>query len=99
MGEWWDNTRILYGYQPLGLCEHCDGFGAEFTVQHGLSCKKGGLVGIWHNDVRDEAGALADLALKNGKVTYKPQIYYGKDISATGPAQQANRGLKRGETC
>ena len=49
--------------------------------------------------MRDEAGALADLALNNGKVTYKPQIYYGKDISATGPAQQANRGVMRGETC
>ena len=49
--------------------------------------------------MRDEAGALADLALNNGKVTYKPQIYYGKDISATGPEQQANREVRIEETC
>ena len=40
MEEWRDNTHIRYGYQPLGLCEHCDGCGDGFTVQHGLSCKK-----------------------------------------------------------
>ena len=81
------------------MCEHCDGCGDGFTVQHGLSCEKGDLVGIRHDDVRDEAGALADLELNNGRVTYEPQIYHGKDISATVPAQQANRGLKRGENC
>ena len=37
MEEWQYNTRIRYGYQPLGLCEHCSGCGAGFTVQHGLS--------------------------------------------------------------
>ena len=46
--------------------------------------------------MRNEVGALAALALKNRKVTYEPQIYYGKDISATGPAQQDNRGVSRG---
>ena len=49
--------------------------------------------------MRAEAGALAALALNNGKVTYKPEIYYGKDISETGPAQQANGGVRIGETC
>ena len=49
--------------KPLGLCNACDGCGAPFTVAYALSCKKGGLVSIWHNDTRDKAGALAMHAL------------------------------------
>jgi hypothetical protein len=39
------------------------GCGAGFTVKHGLSCKKGGLVSIRHDDVCDEWAHLCDLAL------------------------------------
>ena len=39
--EWRDNARLCYGWKPLGLCSHCDGFGAGLTVEHVLSCKKG----------------------------------------------------------
>ena len=82
--EWRDNARIRNGLRPTGLCSHCDGCGAGFTVEHGLNCKKGGLVGIRHDDVRNEAGALAAMALSKTKVTYEPMIYYGRDI----PTQQ-----------
>ena len=44
--------------RPIGLCSHCNGYGAGFTVERGLSCKKGGPVSILHNDTRDEAGDL-----------------------------------------
>ena len=84
--EWKDNARIRYGLRPVGLCSHCDGCGAGFTVEHGLNCKKGGLVGIRHDDVRDEAGALAALALTNTKVTYEPKIFYGKETLACQPS-------------
>ena len=80
--EWRDNARLRYGYRPTGLCSHCDGCGAGFTIEHGLSCKKGGLVGIRHDDVRDEAGGLAALALTNSKVSYEPTIFYGRGLTA-----------------
>ncbi|KAL7516855.1 hypothetical protein ACHAWF_000086, partial [Thalassiosira exigua] len=40
-GEWHDNAHIWYGIRPSVLCDRCDGCGAPFSVEHGLSCKKG----------------------------------------------------------
>ena len=81
--EWRDNARIRYGLRPTDLCSHCDGCGSGFTVEHGLSCKKGGLVGIRHDDVRDEAGALAAMALTSSKVTYEPKIFYSRNLKTS----------------
>ena len=88
--EWGDNARLRYGLRPIGLCDHCDGCGAGLTVEHALSCKKGGLVSIRHDDVRDEVGALAVLATTNSKVSFEPLIFYGKNIAAgIGAGKQA----------
>ena len=57
-----------------------------FTVAHALSCKKGGLVSIRHNDARDKAGALAQHALQASKVTYESMINNGRGPNDT--AQQ-----------
>ena len=46
-------------------------------MEHALNCKKGGLVGIRHNDVRDEAGALAELAFPKSCGSYEPYIFHG----------------------
>ena len=75
MEEWRDNARLRYGMRPTNLCSHCDGCKAGFTVEHALSCKKGGLVCVRHDDVRDEAGALAAMALTSSKVSYEPTIF------------------------
>eukprot|EP00957_Ditylum_brightwellii_P019330 1458794-Ditylum_brightwellii.AAC.1 len=45
-----DNLRLRYGYIPLHLSCTCDGCSAKFTVQHALSCPKGGLVLIRHDN-------------------------------------------------
>ena len=93
--EWRDNARIRYGYRPVDLCSHCDGCGAGFTVEHGLSCKKGGLVGIRHDDVRDEAGGLAAMALTQSKVSYEPTIFYGRGLLAGQELQTTIDAKKR----
>ncbi len=41
--EFQDNLAICYGLRPRGLPECCDGCNKPFLVEHGLSCKKGGL--------------------------------------------------------
>ena len=92
MEEWRDSARMRYGWRPTGLCSHCDGCGAGFTVEHALSCKKGGLVCIRHDDVRDEAGALATMALTHSKVTYEPTIFYGRGVTAGQPNNTQQTG-------
>ena len=81
--EWRDNARLRYGLRPIGLCERCDGCGAGFTVEHGLSCKKGGLVVQRHDDCADEAGALSAMALSESRVSYEPEIFYGRGVTAS----------------
>ena len=48
-----------------------------------LSCKKGGLVSIRHNDARNEAGALTMHALQASKVTYEPMLNNGRGPNDT----------------
>ena len=106
--EWRDNIRLRYGMEPLRLCSSCDGCGADFTVEHALSCKVGGLVHIRHDDVRDEAGALAAMAFQKSAVSYEPPIYSGTGVRASqmapGDGNDGDRGdvlvhglWKRGE--
>jgi hypothetical protein len=75
--EFRDNLRLRFGFEPVGLPSHCDGCGAKFTVEHGLQCKKGGLVSVRHDDVADEWGYLCGLALKPSAVDHEPKIYNG----------------------
>ncbi|KAL7481130.1 hypothetical protein ACHAW6_006813 [Cyclotella cf. meneghiniana] len=49
--EWLDNIAIQYNQRPTNLPDQCDGCSASLTLEHGLSCKKGGLVGICHDIV------------------------------------------------
>jgi len=52
--EWSDNCRYRYGFEPTNLPEYCDGCGEQFTTEHDLNCKKGGLVDERHADAADE---------------------------------------------
>ena len=72
--EFMNALRGRCGLKPLGFCNVCDGCGAPFTVAHALSCKKGGLVSIHHNDARDETGTMAQHTLQASTVTHEPMI-------------------------
>ena len=73
-----ENVQIRLNLKVLDLLQHCEGCGAGFSVKHALICKKSGLVSIHHDDVRDEASALAEMALPKSRVSYKPFIFHGK---------------------
>ena len=36
-----------------------------------------------HDDVRDEAGALSAMALSDSRVSYEPEIFYGRGVTAS----------------
>ncbi len=61
--EFQDNLTICYGLHPRGLPERCDGYREPFTVEHGLSCKKGGFVGQRHDNICEELAHLCLMAL------------------------------------
>ena len=49
------NTHALclrYGWTPDGLPSHCPD-GNAFTVEHALSCPRGGYIALRHNEIRD----------------------------------------------
>ncbi|KAL7474165.1 hypothetical protein ACHAW6_000158, partial [Cyclotella cf. meneghiniana] len=87
--EWFDNVAIRYGKRPANLPDHGDGCESGLTLEHGLSCKKGGLVGIRHDDVRNEWAHLCSIALTDSRVVIKPAIFYGNGILA-GATNAAN---------
>ncbi|KAL7477593.1 hypothetical protein ACHAW6_004462 [Cyclotella cf. meneghiniana] len=86
--EWLDNIALWYGSRPPHLPSRCDGCGEGFTVELALNCKKGGLVGIHHDDARNKWAHLCSLAFTNARVVIEPTILYGND-SATGPSRDA----------
>ena len=56
-----DSLAIRYGRCIPNTPSKCDGCGEDVTVQHALSCKKGGLVTLRHNEIRDTIGDLSNM--------------------------------------
>lgn len=54
------------------------------TTEHSVHCKKGSLVNINHDDMRDKLAHLCNLALSDSLVIVEPTIFYGND---TNPGQ------------
>ena len=52
-----DALALRYGWLPLCTPTHC-ACGSTFSVDHALSCPKGGLPSIRHNEIRDLTAKL-----------------------------------------
>jgi hypothetical protein len=93
--EFRDNLRLRFGLTPLSLPARCDGCDAAFTVGHALTCKKGGLVLLRHNDVAAEWHQLCAAALTPSAVSDEPFIFSGRDCTeAQGPAAELPPDLR-----
>uniref|UniRef100_A0A1X7UHG6 Uncharacterized protein n=1 Tax=Amphimedon queenslandica TaxID=400682 RepID=A0A1X7UHG6_AMPQE len=60
--EFRDAICLRYSKPLLELPPNCDGCSSEFTTSHALDCKKGGLVTLRHNEVRDLLCDMSSLA-------------------------------------
>ena len=97
--EWRDNVRLRYNLQPIDMPDRCDGCNCQLTVEHALSCKKGGLVHIRHDDVADEWRYLCGTALSFGRVECEPRIYssVGRLVREAGEAAETPAAGERDE--
>ena len=48
--EFRDNLCLRYGLMPQDIPATCDGCGKKFLINHALSCPKGGLFMVRHDD-------------------------------------------------
>jgi hypothetical protein len=58
-----DSLRLRPGFAPLGLPDRCNGCGHRFLLGHPMTCKKGDLVLLCHNNVAAEWHHLCAQAL------------------------------------
>ena len=72
--EFRDQLHQRYNHNPPDMCKKCDGCGENFTLSHALSCKKGGLIIMRHNEIEDELGDLLSQALTPLAVRDEPSM-------------------------
>jgi hypothetical protein len=94
--EFRDALHLRYGMIPPNLPKNCDGCNAPFTIDHALTCNKGGLVIIRHNKLRDELASIAAAAFTPSQVTTEPLIYPAQTPQDTRHSQERGDILIRG---
>ena len=98
--EFQDAFSMRYAETPHNFPGKCNGCDAQFSLQHGLGCKKGGLVIFRHNEIRrDELVNLASKALAPSAVHDEPLIHGRANESVrTSPTKNANQSIDKGAT-
>jgi hypothetical protein len=82
--EFRDSIRMRFGLTPSSLPHRCEGCGQRFSVEHAMTCKKGGLVMLRHNDVAAEWHHLCAQALTPAAITDEPLIHMCRDVQQAG---------------
>ena len=95
--EFRDSLRLRFGLVPTDLPHRCDGCGDRFTTAHAMSCRKGGLILLRHNDVAAEWGQLCGQALTPSAVTDEPLIQTSRDVRQDGATHTAPSPELRGD--
>ena len=75
--EFRDALRLRYGRTLANLPRTCDGCGANFSLEHALTCKVGGLIIQRHDEINQELASLSTMALRNSSVRAEPLINPG----------------------
>ena len=70
--QFWDSIRLRYEWSIANLPTTC-ACGSIYTIEHSMSCKKGGFINIRYNDVRDLTAKLLSEVCHN--VHVEPNCY------------------------
>ena len=73
--EWRYALFLKYGLEPSDFPNYCDGCNAKFSICHTLDCKRGSLVTLHHNELRDWVTDLARKAFTPSHVLNNPLIF------------------------
>ncbi len=73
--EFQDASSMRHAETPHNFPAKCDGCDAHFSLQHALSCKKGGLVIFRHNEIRDELVNSCSIACSPSAARDEPLIH------------------------
>ena len=79
--EFSDSLFVRYGIKPPDLPEYFVGCVAAFYTCHALYCKKGGLITVCHNELRDGVADLSGNTFAHTQVRDNPKIYIGCTVS------------------
>ena len=86
-----DALALRYNWPPLHTPSTC-GCGAKFSVEHALSCPKGGFLSIRHNEIRDlTANLLTEVC---NDVCIKPDLQPITGELLTGATSNAQDGAR-----
>ena len=81
-GAFRDVLALRYGWQPTNTYTPTTGAcGTDFTVEHVLSCQKGGSLSIRHNEIRDLSAHLMSEVCNNVCIEPNLQPITGEFLS------------------
>ena len=79
-GAFRDALALRYNWEPSHLPAKCD-CGKTFTVEHALSCPKGGLPTVRHNEIRDLTTNLLSEVCKDVRIEPELQPVTGETFT------------------
>ena len=91
-GAFRDALALRYGWQPSNLPSNCV-CGAHFSVEHALSCAKGGFPTLRHNEVRDIAAKLLSEVCTEVRIEPRLQPLSGEQIHLASANREDNARL------
>ena len=72
--EFRDIFCLRYGLMPQDIPVTYNGCGKKLLIEHALSCPKGGLIVVRHDEVAKEWCAFGYRSLVPSAITYEPKI-------------------------
>ena len=90
-GEFFDAMALRYGWIPSQIPSKCD-CGNSFSVEHALSCARGGFPSIRHNEICDLTAALLTEVCHD--VYIEPELQPISEEALSGATSNAQDGAR-----